>query len=366
MNRRDFLKLGVLAGAASIPRAGRGQERFIGKQGPWRKFEVVTRIEFKTPQVKLQAWVPVPSVSRDEWSKPLGSDWKTNAKVAKLEHDAVSGGDMAFFEWTESKEQPVAEVSSHISTRDRLTDFTRPGKANPLTPEEQIRYTTIPASMQGGYWGRDNRLRTTAAAIIANAKTDLGKAKAIYEWIVDQTSCGPGDMTPFKDAATADMVERWDCGYLNRIFVGLARVSDLPAREYYGIRVAPSLSGYESMSAIPENITVKEHRRAEVWLEDYGWVPVDPGDVRRVIRDEPPGTLTLESPKVVAARVTLFGAWEGNWVAYNSADDLVLPGTDGVRVPYLARPLARSATGWLDDLKPEIFSYKIMSKELPA
>jgi len=114
------------------------------------------------------------------------------------------------------------------------------------------------------------------------------------------------------------------------------------------------------------NITVKEHRRAEVWLEDYGWVPVDPGDVRRVIRDEPPGTLTLESPKVVAARVTLFGAWEGNGVAYNMADDLALPGTAGVRVPYLARPLARSAAGWLDDLKSEGFSYKLTAKELPA
>jgi transglutaminase-like putative cysteine protease len=366
MNRRDLLKLGVLAGAALIPRGVRGQERFISKQGPWRKFEVVTRIEFTQPQMKLQAWVPVPSVSQDDWSKPLGSDWKTNAKVAKLAHDEATGTDLAYFEWAESKEPPVAEVSSHVSTRDRLTDFTRPAKPTPLTDAERRQFTTLSASMRSGYWAHDNRLHATASGIIANAKTDLGKAKAIYEWIVEKESCAAGDLAVFQDAAPPDLAERWDCGYLNSIFVALARVSGLPAREYYGIRVAPSLSGYESLSAISENITVKEHRRAEVWLEDYGWVPVDPGDVRTVIRDEPPGTLTLEAPKVVAARVTLFGAWEGNWVAYNMAEDYTLPNSDGVKVPYIARPMTRNASGWLDERKRDAFTYKIMAKELPA
>lgn len=366
MNRRELLKLGVLAGAALIPHGLRAQERFIAKQGPWRKFEILTRLEFTQPQTKLQAWVPVPSVNRDDWSKALGSDWKTNAKVAKLIEDIGPDANLAYFEWTESKEPPFVEVSSHVSTRDRLTDFTRPAKPTPLTDEERHRCTSLPAAMQLGYWGRDNRLEKTAAAITANAKTDLGKAKAIYDWIVEQTSCGAGDIAPFRDPAGFDMTERWDCGYLNSVFAGLAQVSGLPARQYYGIRVAPSQSSYESLGAVTENITFKEHRRAEVWLEDYGWVPADPGDVRRVIRDEPPGGLNLASPKVVAARLTLFGAWESNWVAYNMADDIALPSGNGVKVPFLARPLARTPEGWLDDWNGNAFSYKIVAKELPS
>ena len=43
----------------------------------------------------------------------------------------------------------------------------------------------------------------------------------------------------------------------------------------------------------------------------WGWVPVDPADVRKVALEEPPGNLPLaDAGKVDAARHTLFGAWE--------------------------------------------------------
>ncbi len=35
-------------------------------------------LAFAPAQGRLQAWVPVPSVEEDSWSKPLGSDWQTN------------------------------------------------------------------------------------------------------------------------------------------------------------------------------------------------------------------------------------------------------------------------------------------------
>ncbi len=66
-------------------------------------------------------------------------------------------------------------------------------------------------------------------------------------------------------------------------------------------------------------VTKAQHCRAEVWLSQFGWVPMDPADVRKVVLEEPPGKLTLDDPKVVAARKALFGSWEGNWFAYNTA-----------------------------------------------
>jgi transglutaminase-like putative cysteine protease len=36
-----------------------------------------------------------------------------------------------------------------------------------------------------------------------------------------------------------------------------------------------------------------QHCRAEVYLVGYGWVPVDPADVRKAALDEPPGNLPL-------------------------------------------------------------------------
>jgi len=40
------------------------------------------------------------------------------------------------------------------------------------------------------------------------------------------------------------------------------------------------------------------------------------------VLEEPPGNLTMSDPKVLAARQALFGSWEGNWVAFNTAHDV--------------------------------------------
>ncbi|MGB0083871.1 MAG: transglutaminase-like domain-containing protein [Rhodomicrobiaceae bacterium] len=362
MDRRRFLKLGgAFAGAALISLRAHAQERFITEQGPWRKFDITTKIAFSEAKGKVQAWVPVPSVNEDDWSKALGSGWKTNAKVAKLEHDEASGADFVYFEWPEGEPIRTAEISSQASTRNRVTHFTKPGKPKPLSDDERRRYTQ-PTSLMP----HDAQLRETAAEITGNAKTDLGKAKAIYEWIVDTKRCGLGGHASQLGSWASGPPANPDCTFLNTLYVGLARVSGLPAREIFGVRVAPSQFGYQSLGARPEDVTSKTHGWAEVWLEDYGWVPVDPGDVRRIVNDEPPGNLQVTDAKVVAARVTLFGACEANWVPYNMATDLVLPHSDGVSVPYLFRPLAWTAAGLSRDRDQPGFTYKVTAKELPA
>ncbi|NJM33478.1 MAG: transglutaminase domain-containing protein [Rhodomicrobium sp.] len=362
MNRRQFLIAGgtFMSAALTYGRAF-GQERFITGQAPWRKFDIVTRIAFGPTVGRLQAWVPVPSVNNEDWSKALGSDWKTNAKTAQLEKDRSSGAEFVRFEWPAGEAAPVAEVSSHAETRDRLTDFTKPQKTEPLTDGEKRYYTTPTALVP-----HTDELGQLAAKIVENAKTDLGKAKAIYEWIVEERSCGlasPGSLLTPPRIGDAS----WpNCSALNCLYAGLARISGLPVREIYGYRIAPSQFGYQSLGAFPGDITARVHIRAEVWLDDYGWVPVDPGDVRRVLSDEPPGNLQLTDPKAVAARVTLFGGWEGNWVPYNMAHDLVLPSSEGLGVPFLVWPIVRVDGKGVLDPESGAFSYKVRAKELPA
>jgi len=115
------------------------------------------------------------------------------------------------------------------------------------------------------------------------------------------------------------------CADLNALYVGLARAAGLPARDVYGLRVVPSKFGYKSLGAGSANVTKAQHCRAEVYLTGFGWVPVDPADVRKVALEEPPANLPLSDPKVAAARKTLFGAWEMNWLPYNTAHDVALP-----------------------------------------
>jgi transglutaminase-like putative cysteine protease len=153
------------------------------------------------------------------------------------------------------------------------------------------------------------------------------------------------------------------CADLNALYVGLARSVGLPSRDVYGVRVAPSKFGYKSLGASGPNITKAQHCRAEVWLTDYGWVPVDPADVRKVALEEPPKNLPIDNPKVEAARRALFGAWEMNWLAYNVAHDIKLPGSAGPAIPFFMYPQAETGGRRLDSLDPESFRYSLTAKE---
>src|ERR1700752_3440368 len=153
------------------------------------------------------------------------------------------------------------------------------------------------------------------------------------------------------------------CADLNALYVGLARAAGLPARDVYGIRIAKSEMGYKSLGTSSDNATKAQHCRAEVYLSDYGWIPVDPADVRKVMLEEPPGNRPLDDDMVKKARARLFGSWEMNWMAYNFAHDVVLPGSNGASLGFLMYPQAETAEGRLDCLDPDNFKYQITSRE---
>jgi hypothetical protein len=101
-------------------------------------------------------------------------------------------------------------------------------------------------------------------------------------------------------------------------------------------------------------------------LAGFGWVPVDPADVRKVALEEPPGKLAMDDAKVVAARKGLFGAWEGNWIAYNVAHDVALPGAAGAQLGFLMYPQTEVASVRLECLDPDAFKYSIEAAEITA
>jgi transglutaminase-like putative cysteine protease len=171
--------------------------------------------------------------------------------------------------------------------------------------------------------------------------------------------CGIGDIAAM--LRTGNLGGK--CADIYALYVGLTRAAGLPARDLYGIRVAPSKFGYQSLGA-GATITKAQHCRAEVHLAEFGWVPVDPADVRKVVLEEPPKNLAFDNPKVVAARKTLFGAWEGNWLAYNFAHDVELAGSTGQKVAFLMYPQAECANARLDCLDPDMFRYTITAQEL--
>jgi len=86
--------------------------------------------------------------------------------------------------------------------------------------------------------------------------------------------------------------------------------------------------------------------------------------VRKVVLEEPPGNRAMSDDIVRKARTRLFGSWEMNWIAYNMAQDVALPGSSGAPIGFLMYPQAETADGRLDCLDPDNFKYEITSKEV--
>jgi transglutaminase-like putative cysteine protease len=363
-HRRDILKAGAaFSAAATLPNLAFAQGTFAPQPGAWRNFQITTKLEIAKAEGKTQAWIPLPSVNEAAWFKSNGSEWKTNGKAARI-RDKKYGADMLHVEWSATEKAPFVEVTSNISGRDRAIDLSKPGKAAVLSAADRKLYLAgsdlIPI---------DGIVKQTADKIVAGAKTDVEKARAIYEWVVENTfrnaatrGCGVGDIAAM--LKTGNLGGK--CADLNALYVGLARAAGLPARDVYGIRVAPSKFGYKSLGAGSEVITKAQHCRSEVHLAGFGWVPVDPADVRKVVLEEPPANLAINDPKVVAARKALFGSWETNWLAYNFAHDVALPGSSGPKLGFLMYPQAETASMRLDCLDPDSFKYTILSKELAS
>jgi transglutaminase-like putative cysteine protease len=272
---------------------------------------------------------------------------------------------MVYAEWKPGTQPPALEVTSRFATRDRAVD---PWKKNPnaakLSPAELKINTAATVFIP-----TDGIVRDTARDITKGLKTDVEKARAIYEWIVDNTfrdpkvkGCGWGDIQTMLETRNFG----GKCGDLNAMFVGLSRSVGIPARDIYGLRVAPSEFGYRSLGLGNPNASRAQHCRAEFYAQGIGWVPVDPADVRKVVLEEPPGNLKADDPKVVAMRRKLFGAWEMNWLAYNTAHDVKLPNSSTARIPYLMYTNGEAGGKALDQLDPETFKYAITATEIKA
>jgi transglutaminase-like putative cysteine protease len=359
MDRRRFLKSSSLAGLAVVM-PGLSLAAYSPAPSGWRRFVLTTTVELPRDGAGAQAWVPVPSIHAEDWSRPGETTWTGTATRASLETDAATGAQFVHAVWEPGTGPATLEVVSSAETQDRAVPGAR--SVAPLSDEERARHLAptelIPT---------DGIVRETAEQIVAGATGDAEKAQRIYDWVVESTErdpetrgCGLGDIASMLH--TGDLTGK--CADLNALYVGLARAAGLPARDLYGLRVAPSAFGYKSLGAGSEVVTKAQHCRAEVWLDARGWVPVDPADVRKVVLEEPPKTLTLADREVQDVRAALFGASEGNWLCYNDAHDIVLPGSTQGPIPFLMYPQAEIDGVARDEFDPDDFAYSITVREI--
>jgi len=360
MNRRDFMQtMGALSASLALPGA---RQIFAEAAAPagWRTFEVTTHVEVLKPAGTTLIWAPGALTIKTPFQKTVWNKYEAPGGSVHTAQRKEDGLEIICAKFPAGA-MPALTVKSRVMTKDLAVDLASAEKTKASAADlEYFRRSTqlLPT---------DGIVKQTATEITSNSKTDVDKARAIYEWIVENTArnpktrgCGLGDIRFMLE--TKDLTGK--CADLNALYVGLARAAGLPARDVYGIRVAKSQLGYKSLGASSEKITKSQHCRAEVYLNDHGWVPVDPADVRKVVLEEPPGNRPLDDDMVKKARARLFGSWEMNWMAFNFAHDVALPGSKGKPAPFLMYPQAETDNGRIDSLDADNFKYEITSHEV--
>lgn len=330
----------------------------------WKTYEITTEITLDAPNQKVRAWLPLPLITNTDYFTTQSI--KTDGDASRTAIVKTPSGDTQLLsaEWDGSNSACNLSTTFVVTTRERNTVFNTVDKTLVLNKEEKK------------FWLRSTEFLPTDGIVLSTAKkitqtlpsnaNDIEKAKAIYDWVVENTfrspttkGCGLGDVKFMLETNNLG----GKCADINAVFVALARSAGIPARDVYGIRINDSARGYKSLGRSGD-ISKAQHCRAEFFANGYGWIAVDPADVRKVILEEPTN-LTINDPKVIAIRDYLFGNWEMNWMAYNYGHDIVLPksalGAKG-KINFLMYPQGETKDGRLDSLDPANFKYKISSK----
>jgi transglutaminase-like putative cysteine protease len=369
-SRRTLLQGGAaslaLSGAfAALPRLLRAEDTamrtFDPKPGTWRNFEVVTTVQLRDPLADATIWVPVPTVNTP-WQRSLSSETSGNAEQTAIEVDPKSGAQFAVAQFKADTPSPSLQVTSRVQTMDRAVDWKSPQDSRESAAT--LRRWVQPSALVP----TDGIVRKTALQITKGAHTDVDKVHRIYDWIIVSTyrepkvrGCGIGDIKALLE--TGDLGGK--CADINGLFVGLCRAAGIPARDAYGLRLAPSAFGYKELGSNPASLKGAQHCRSEVYLQKYGWVAMDPADVDKVMRQETAEWIKdAGHPLVVPVRRALFGGWEGNWMAYNTAVDVTLPRATGGSLPFLMYPQAQSGAKRYDSYDPDNFKYTITAHEI--
>jgi transglutaminase-like putative cysteine protease len=370
LSRRQVLQAGAVgavsaATAAGWPLSATAQERrFEPRPGAWRSFELTTTVTVPQAKGTTRVWLPVPTVESD-YQRPLDNSWSGNATEVRLVADPQRGVRMLQAVFAPEVATPTLVLSSRLQTRNRAVDW-----ANATPTQEDpalLRANLAPTELLP----IDGVVRKTAQEATRGARTEVDKVRAIYQWVVANAhrepktrGCGTGDIKTLLETGNLG----GKCADLNALFVGLCRASGIPARDVYGLRLAPSAFGYKELGGNSANLKGAQHCRAEVYLASHGWVAMDPADVLKVMRQETPEWIKDPAhPLVAPVMKGLFGGWEGNWVAWNTAHDIRLPGASRQdTLPFLMYPNGENAEGRFDELAPDTFRYAIEARELTA
>jgi transglutaminase-like putative cysteine protease len=321
----------------------------------WRNFEITTTVKPQGVTGTGTLWLPLPLNQDTLFQRTLGHSWSGNPGQSSMRRLPDGNLEVFHVEWGDGRDVRL-EIRTLVTTADRHFDITK--RTIPPDREDILRRNLQQTSLIPN----DGLAHQLAERIIGRIKDPVAQAKAIYDWVVDNTvydaslpGSGSGDVR--KQLIRGEYGGR--SADINGLFVGLCRSVGIPARCVYGLRVGPSRL-FRSLGLTSNDATRGHHVRAEFYSPGFGWIPVDPSDVRRAIALE---TLTERDSRLQSLRKVLFGVWEMNWVAFSIGSDITLPGRQ-IPMPFLLFPQLEARGELRDGTDSAAFSYTIAARQV--
>ncbi len=310
-----------------------------------RRAEVTFKINLKAPEnsKEVRLWIPHPVSDENQTIEDVKIEG--NYSSYRIYKENEFGNSVLYAEWKDPGTDRTLTYTFKASRKEVVKkDFPKDEPSFNQNEFERFLSATSLSPTVG-------KVKETAENITKGKKTILTKARAIYDWIVDNMyrdpeikGCGTGEVEKLLESLGGK------CGDIHSVYIALARSVGVPSREIFGIRIPNGKEG---------DMTKAQHCWAEFYLPGYGWVPIDAADVRKIMLEK---RLNLGEEKEY--REYYFGAIDESRIAYGIGRDLILtpPQKDG-RLNYFMYPYAEVDGKALDDIFGFNLGYTITFKE---
>jgi transglutaminase-like putative cysteine protease len=322
----------------------------LATSGAWAKgrtgtVTVEVDLSAQTAGKETRLWLPYPVTDADQ--SITGISVSGTFAESAVYTDRANGTPMLYARWDAAT--AGRKLSFTFSAeRQAIRHANLPAKEaawNPADYREYLRPTSLGPT--------DGEVKKLADTITKGKKTVPDKARAIYDWVCDNMyrdpatkGCGKGDVCALLQKPGGK------CTDISSVYVALARAAGVPAREIFGIRLGKKTE---------EDITAWQHCWAEFFLPGYGWVPVDPADVRKAMLVE---KLELADAKAREYREYFWGGLDPYRIRLAVGRDLTLnPPQAGPPLNTFGYPYAEVGGAPLDFYDPKGFSYRITFRE---
>lgn len=289
----------------------------------------------------VRAWLPI--AQTNEYQTVENVTFTADGAKAEITTDS-QGNQMLYVEWSAdaAAESRKASCSFHVVRQETIRpELVENGTAGAEFDEYLQATGTIPVT---------GDVKALADEITANETTYLGKARAIYDWVIANMNrdnnvigCGTGDVCTLLDTKAGK------CTDINSVFVGLCRAAGVPAREMFGVRINSDV------------ITKNQHCWTEFYLPGTGWVAADPADVLKAVLTNSWDKSSAETKEM---QEFYWGGSEAARLELSRGRDIVLsPAQDGEALNNFGYPYAEVDGEAVDFYNPDGFVYAISFAE---